>query len=79
MEDAFTTNVTTSAKGLTRIHIIDATGEQLTLYLSERAADQGQVIRFGPKGRAFALTQEHLYEALPFLLNFLESGRLLKG
>lgn len=79
MEDAFTTNVTTSAKGLARIQIIHSTGEQPTLYLSERAADHGQVIRFGPRGRPFALTQEQLYEALPFLLNFLESGRLLKG
>ena len=78
MAYSITTDVTTSAEGLTRIQIIDPTGEQPTWYLFERPAQDGHVIWFGPKGSAFALNQEQLYEALPFLLSFLETGRLVK-
>ena len=43
----------------------------------ERSIDE-QVIWVGSEECAFSLCQEQAMEALPFLLNFLETGRLVK-
>ena len=77
MEQAFDTEVTTSAEGFTHIQISDTSGSHPTLHLIERPAE-GQVVWVGTDACRFPICQEHLWEALPFLLNFLETGRLVK-
>lgn len=76
MEPIFTAEVTT-AEGLTTIQINDRTGRHPTLRLFERTAE-GKVVWIGSEGCAVALCQEQAWEALPFLLNFLDTGRLVK-
>ena len=76
MEHPYVCDVSRSAEGLASIQIIDTTGTQPTLFLVERSPDE-RVVWFGPEGRAFALTQDQVLEVLPFLLNFLEAGRLV--
>lgn len=77
MDFVLTTEVTTSSEGLTSVPIADLAGKQPTLYLIEQSAEE-QVVWFGTDSSAFPLSQEHIGEALPFLLTFLESGRLVK-
>ena len=76
MEDAFTSEVTTSAEGLTTVQIVDTTSQRPTLYLTEHAAD-GQVVWLGSESCAVSLCREQVYEVLSFLLTFLQTGRLV--
>ena len=75
MGDVFTSEVTTGHDGLTKVAITDLTSSHPILYLSERSADRQEVwLKSG--NCAVSLTKEQAYEALPFLLNFLDTGRL---
>ena len=77
MEQRFDTEVTTSTEGFTTIRIVDTSSSHPTLHVVERSAE-GQVVWVGTKACCFPLGQEQLLELLPFLLTFLETGRLMK-
>jgi hypothetical protein len=77
MEPAFSAEVATTAEGLTTIQIRDRTGGHPTLRLFERS-DAEKVVWVGTDACAVPLCQEQVWEALPYLLTFLDAGRLVK-
>ena len=77
MEPAFTAEETTTSEGWTTIQIRDRTGGYPTLSLFERP-DAEQVVWVGTGDCAFPLSQGQVWEALPYLLTFLDAGRLVK-
>lgn len=77
MEQRFDTEVITSVEGFTTIRTVDTSGSHPTVHVVERSAE-GQVVWVGTEVCLFPLCQEQLLELLPFLLTFLETGRLVK-
>jgi hypothetical protein len=77
MNQAFEVDVTISEAGFTTIQIRDTTGRHPTMRLFERPEVE-RVIWLGSGDCALPLCQEQVWEALPYLLTFLDTGRLVK-